>query len=58
VSDDDVRDQIKERLEDADQAAEKRQDEIQQAAEKKIEPHVHEARARLYEASQGTPKHH
>jgi hypothetical protein len=51
MPDDNVPAKIKQRVEDAKQAADKRQDEIEQAAEKKVEPYVHEARARLAKAS-------
>jgi hypothetical protein len=46
MSDDNVGAKIKERLENAERAAEKPEDELEQAAEQKIEPHPHEARAR------------
>jgi hypothetical protein len=55
MSDDKVPAKIKERVEDAKQAADKRQDEIEQAAENKVEPYVHEARARLAKASHTDP---
>jgi hypothetical protein len=51
MSDDKVPAKIKERVEAAKQAADKREDQIEQAAAKKIEPYLHEARERLAKAS-------
>ena len=43
-----VPDRIKETLEEAKKAADKREDELEQRAQK-VEPHLHEARERLAE---------
>lgn len=51
MSDDAVPAKIKERVEDAKRAADKREDEIDQAVGKQIEPYLHEARERLAKAS-------
>jgi vacuolar-type H+-ATPase subunit H len=51
VPDDKVPAKIKERVEDAKQAADKREDQLEQAAAKKVEPYLHEARQRLAKAS-------
>ena len=51
MSDDNVPAKIKQQVEDAKQAAEKREDEIEQVAAKKVEPYLHEARERLAKAS-------
>jgi hypothetical protein len=43
-------DKLKKKLEDAKQAVDRRDDQLEQAAEK-ADPHVHEAKKRLAEAS-------
>jgi vacuolar-type H+-ATPase subunit H len=51
MPDDNVPAKIKQRVEDAKQAADKREDQLEQAAAEKVEPYLHEARQRLAEAS-------
>jgi hypothetical protein len=51
MPDDKVLEEIKERVEDAKQAVDKREDQLEQLAEKKVDPYLHEARERLAEAS-------
>ncbi len=47
-----IPDKIKDAVEQAKKAADRREDEIEQAAGQKVEPHLHEARKRLAEASE------
>jgi len=44
-------DKVKEAFENAKKAVERRDDQIEQTAAQKVEPHLHEARERLAEAS-------
>jgi hypothetical protein len=48
---DTVPDKVKQAFENAKKAADRREDQIEQTAAKKVEPHLHEARERLAEAS-------
>ena len=47
-------DKVKETIEDAKKAVDRREDQIEQTAAEKVEPHLHEARERLAEASRET----
>jgi hypothetical protein len=47
----DMSDKVKEAFENAKKAVERRDDQIEQTAAQKVEPHLHEARERLAEAS-------
>ena len=51
---DKVPDKVKEALEDAKEAVDRREDQIEQTAAQKVEPHIHEARQRLADASRET----
>ena len=48
---DKVPDKVKKTLENAKKALDKREDQIEQTAAQKVEPHIHEARQRLADAS-------
>ena len=48
---DKVPDKVKKALENAKKALDKREDQIEQTAAQKVEPHLHEARQRLADAS-------
>ena len=48
---DTVPDKVKEAFENAKKAVDRREDQIEQTAAQKVEPHIHEARERLAEAS-------
>jgi hypothetical protein len=51
MSEDNMPAEIKQRVEDAKRAADKREDQLEQAAAEKLEPYLHEARERLAKAS-------
>jgi hypothetical protein len=48
---DTVPDKVKKAFEDAKKAVDRRDDQIEQTVTEKVEPHIHEARERLAEAS-------